>query len=159
MRTKHHCHVLFFVCLCVLNNLMAGASSSGARVVVKEAGSMELNGQYREQDPLAISSGFAATCKQMGWNTNDMWDRLTDKKTPWYEKEDGAYIYFNRGDGKWWIEGNRWCHAAKVIQYGTTDCYDMTREGDIVRLYYAKCTWRSSQLCRTGHIAAEGRIQ
>ncbi|MEP2829188.1 hypothetical protein [Parvibaculum sp.] len=63
------------------------------------------------------------------------------------------------GDGKWWIEGNRWCHAAKVIQYGTTDCYDMTREGDIVRLYYAKCTWRSSQLCRTGHIAAEGRIQ
>jgi hypothetical protein len=104
MRTKHHCHVLFFVCLCVLNNLMAGASSSGARVVVKEAGSMELNGQYREQDPLAISSGFAATCKQMGWNTNDMWDRLTDKKTPWYEKEDGAYIYFNRGDGKWWID-------------------------------------------------------
>ena len=63
------------------------------------------------------------------------------------------------GEGTWWIEGNRWCHSSKAIQYGTKDCYDMTREGDIVRLYYAPCTFRSSQLCRTGHIAAEGRIQ
>jgi hypothetical protein len=63
------------------------------------------------------------------------------------------------GDGTWWIEGNRWCHSSKAIQYGTKDCYDMTREGDIVRLYYAPCTFRSSQLCRTGHIAGEGRIQ
>ena len=63
------------------------------------------------------------------------------------------------GEGTWWIEGNRWCHSSKAIQYGTKDCYDMTREGDIVRLYYAPCTFRSSQLCRTGHIAGEGRIQ
>ena len=63
------------------------------------------------------------------------------------------------GEGTWWIEGNRWCHSSKAIQYGTRDCYDMTREGDIVRLYYAPCTWQSSQLCRSGHIAAEGRIE
>lgn len=63
------------------------------------------------------------------------------------------------GEGRWWIEGNRWCHASKAIQYGTKDCYDMTKEGNIVRLYYGPCTAQSSQLCKTGRIAAEGEIR
>lgn len=63
------------------------------------------------------------------------------------------------GDGTWWIEGNRWCHKSDEIQYGTTDCYDMTKEGSIVRLYYGPCTNMSSQLCKTGRIAAEGEIR
>ncbi|MDO8840170.1 MAG: hypothetical protein Q7V31_14720 [Parvibaculum sp.] len=63
------------------------------------------------------------------------------------------------GRGTWWIEGNQWCHSSSEIQYGTSDCYDMTMDGNIVRLYYAPCTGRSSQLCRTGRIAAEGEIR
>ncbi|MDP2124581.1 MAG: hypothetical protein Q8J92_09370 [Parvibaculum sp.] len=63
------------------------------------------------------------------------------------------------GRGTWWIEGNQWCHSSSEIQYGTSDCYDMTLDGNIVRLYYATCTGRSSQLCRTGRIAAEGEIR
>ncbi|MEQ8283221.1 MAG: hypothetical protein RIC04_09825 [Parvibaculum sp.] len=63
------------------------------------------------------------------------------------------------GRGTWWIEGNRWCHSSPEIQYGTRDCYDMTREGNIVRLYYAPCSGTSSQLCRSGRIAAEGEIR
>jgi len=63
------------------------------------------------------------------------------------------------GRGTWWIEGNRWCHSSAEIQYGTRDCYDMTRDGNIVRLYYAPCSGTSSQLCRSGRIAAEGEIR
>lgn len=63
------------------------------------------------------------------------------------------------GDGTWWIEGNRWCHRSEEIQYGTSDCYDMTKEGNIIRLYYGPCTGQSSQLCKTGRIAAEGEIK
>ncbi|MDP1628272.1 hypothetical protein [Parvibaculum sp.] len=64
-----------------------------------------------------------------------------------------------RGDGTWWIEGNRWCHRSEEIQYNTRDCYDMTKEGNVVRLYYGPCTAESSQLCKTGRIAAEGEIR
>ncbi len=35
----------------------------------------------------------------------------------------------------------------------------MTKEGSIVRLYYGPCTNMSSQLCKTGRIAAEGEIR
>lgn len=63
------------------------------------------------------------------------------------------------GTGRWWIEGNRWCHSSKEIQYATTDCYDMTKEGNVVRLYYGPCTRESSMLCKTGRIAAEGEIR
>lgn len=63
------------------------------------------------------------------------------------------------GNGQWWIEGNRWCHKSEEIQYNTTDCYDMTLEGNIVRLYYAPCTQKSSTLCKAGRLAAEGEIR
>lgn len=64
-----------------------------------------------------------------------------------------------RGTGQWWIEGNRWCHKSQEIQYNTTDCYDMTLEGNIVRLYYATCTQQSSTLCKSGRLAAEGEVR
>ena len=25
-------------------------------------------------------------------------------RRPWFEAESGAYIYWNRGDGNWWID-------------------------------------------------------
>lgn len=63
------------------------------------------------------------------------------------------------GDGTWWIEGNRWCHRSEEIQYGTRDCYDMTLEGNIVRLYFSTCTSQSSMLCKAGALAAQGEIR
>lgn len=63
------------------------------------------------------------------------------------------------GSGRWWIESNRWCHQSDVIAYGTKDCYDMTLDGSVVRLYYAPCTGESSALCKTGRIAAEGDVK
>ena len=62
------------------------------------------------------------------------------------------------GRGRWWIEGNAWCHAAKIINYGAEDCYIITSEGPIVRFYYEDCDIRSSSECRTGALAAEGTV-
>eukprot|EP00639_Heterosigma_akashiwo_P033979 CAMPEP_0194726286 /NCGR_PEP_ID=MMETSP0296-20130528/30484_1 /TAXON_ID=39354 /ORGANISM="Heterosigma akashiwo, Strain CCMP2393" /LENGTH=131 /DNA_ID=CAMNT_0039631185 /DNA_START=89 /DNA_END=484 /DNA_ORIENTATION=+ len=73
-------------------------------VKVSGAGSNELNGLYQMQDPLVIPSGFTKTCVKMRWNDEMMWDQLTNKRTPWFEKQDGAYIYYNRGDSRWWID-------------------------------------------------------
>jgi len=33
-----------------------------------------------------------------------MWKRLSNGKTTWWEMENESYIYYNRGDGKWWID-------------------------------------------------------
>lgn len=63
------------------------------------------------------------------------------------------------GSGRWWIDGNKWCHQSDIINYGTKDCYDITVDGPTVRLYYSKCGLESSQLCKTGRIAAEGEVK
>jgi hypothetical protein len=34
-----------------------------------------------------------------------MWQQLSNQVTPWWELENESYIYFNKGDGKWWIDG------------------------------------------------------
>lgn len=63
------------------------------------------------------------------------------------------------GDGKWWVEGNRWCHSSSALFYGARDCFDITQEGVIVRLYFGECTWQSSSLCRPGALAARGTVK
>ena len=61
-------------------------------------------GVYLPQAPSDIPVGFAKVCKKSFWNTEVMWEQLSDLRTPWYLKEDDAYIYFNKGDGKWWLD-------------------------------------------------------
>lgn len=62
--------------------------------------------------------------------------------------------------GRWWVEGNRWCHQSQAINYNTKDCYDMTIEsGSGLRLYYAPCTEDSSALCKSGRLAGTGRVR
>lgn len=64
----------------------------------------EVNGLYAERDPKVIPEGFARTCNEMGWDTKKMWLQLSDQLRPWYEKDNEAYIYWNKGDGKWWLD-------------------------------------------------------
>lgn len=61
--------------------------------------------------------------------------------------------------GRWWVEGNRWCHQSEAISYNTKDCYDITTDGPTVRLYYAPCTEDSSQLCKSGRLAGMGEVK
>lgn len=32
-----------------------------------------------------------------------MWERL-NRGAPWWEADNGSYIYLNRGDGRWWLD-------------------------------------------------------
>jgi hypothetical protein len=39
------------------------------------------------------------------FDPHTQWRRLSNGQTPWFEKADECYIYYNRGDGQWWIDG------------------------------------------------------
>jgi hypothetical protein len=77
------------------------------RVSVKKCGVENAIGHYDRQEPSVIPEKFSSVCRKARWNPESMWDQLTDGKCPWFLKDDGngAYIYYNRGDGKWWIDG------------------------------------------------------
>ncbi len=61
--------------------------------------------------------------------------------------------------GHWWVEGNRWCHQSEALNYNTKDCYDITMDGPVLRLYYAPCTVESSALCKSGRLAGTGEVK
>lgn len=64
-----------------------------------------------------------------------------------------------KGDGKWWVENNSLCLQAMVIDYGTINCYDMNQKQDgELDLYFAKCTERSSAICRPDRLGAQGHF-
>jgi len=71
---------------------------------VSNSGVVSVNAIYNEQDAKVIPVGFSLTCSEQGWDAEKMWLQLSDQKTPWYEAENGAYIYWNKGDGQWWID-------------------------------------------------------
>jgi hypothetical protein len=74
------------------------------KIRMSGAGVSCANGLYHRQDPSAIPVAFAKVCKKQLWDTEATWKQLTDMETPWYLKEDDGYIYYNRGDGKWWLD-------------------------------------------------------
>mmetsp|Transcript_35054 Transcript_35054/g.49021 ORF Transcript_35054/g.49021 Transcript_35054/m.49021 type:complete len:215 (+) Transcript_35054:132-776(+) len=72
---------------------------------VSKAGEVDVNGQYKAKDPKEVPSGFAATCNKMMWDPSSTWNELSDQKKLWFEAENGSYIYWNRSDGRWWMDG------------------------------------------------------
>ena len=73
-------------------------------VRVSSAGSALVNGAYAQRNAVIIPRGFAKVCEEMGWPTQPMWQKLSNMKTPWYEAENGAYIYWNQSDRQWWLD-------------------------------------------------------
>ena len=73
-------------------------------ITISGAGSVEVNGVYRQRNPAIIPDAFSSKCKEMSWNPAAMWEQLSDDRA-WFESENGSYIYHNVGDGKWWIDG------------------------------------------------------
>ena len=65
-------------------------------VSVKGSGETEVNVIFRPQDPLRIPAGFDRTCKRARWNTQDMWDQLSDGNSPWFEADNESYILESR---------------------------------------------------------------
>jgi len=65
----------------------------------------DLNGNYFPQSASKIPSSFAKVCHENSWKPVDMWTRLNGDSI-WYQHEaNDSYIYYNNGDGKWWIDG------------------------------------------------------
>ena len=80
------------------------ASAAMSKVSVDGAGLDVVNGLY-SIGPDSIPDGFAKTCVEMGWNSQEMWDKLYDTGTPWFKHDDNdSYIYRNKLDGRWWID-------------------------------------------------------
>lgn len=75
-----------------------------AQMSVVSSGEASVNQLYKERDPTVIPLGFSLTCATQQWDSEGMWLQLSDQKTPWFEAANGAYIYWNKGDGKWWID-------------------------------------------------------
>ena len=75
------------------------------KIRISGGGFHHCNGVYERRSPTIIPAGFDRTCRQMNWDTEQMWKQLSDQSRPWYEAENESYIYWNRGDGKFWIDG------------------------------------------------------
>lgn len=85
-----------------LSNIMPQAPQ---KISIQSAGFEHVNGVYDQKSPTLIPAGFDRTCRAMNWDTEQTWKQLSDQARPWYEAENESYVYWNRGDGKWWIDG------------------------------------------------------
>ncbi len=76
------------------------------QISVRHAGFHLVNGVYDVRPSTQIPSGFDKTCRAMNWDTEQMWNQLSDPNRSWYElEENGSYMYYNRGDSHWWMDG------------------------------------------------------
>jgi len=72
---------------------LSGASVRGA------------NALYVPRDPRRIPAGFARACaKAGGFAPRGLWDDLTNGVTPWFESPGGAFLYYRRGEGCWYVD-------------------------------------------------------
>jgi hypothetical protein len=71
---------------------------------VAGSGVESVNQVYKEKNPKHIPVGFSLTCAEMKWDSEQMWKRLSNQESPWYEADNGSYIYWNTNDGQWWID-------------------------------------------------------
>jgi len=74
------------------------------RVHVRSSSVNSVNAEYTARDPTIIPIGFSLTCAENQWDPEKMWLQVSDQKTPWFEAANGSYIYWNQGDGQWWID-------------------------------------------------------
>lgn len=92
-----------------------------SRVKVQASGVAAVNAVYQERDPKVVPVGFSLTCAENSWDPEEMWLQLSNQRTPWFEAENGSYIYWNRGDGQWWIDApdGRGLYVARAPETAT----------------------------------------
>ena len=76
-------------------------------IVVENAGEKDLNGKYNAKEASTIPKMFTAVCDQNGWPAKSTWKQLNGQGQ-WFKHEDDSnesYVYFNKSDKKWWIDG------------------------------------------------------
>ena len=98
-----------------LNEARSSGTSSGSKsnvvklIVSGSEGAPEIEGEYRPRNPTDIPGGFADVCAAQGWDVQSTWARLNglDPRTDtWFaHSENDSYVYHNKVDGRWWIDG------------------------------------------------------
>ena len=86
----------------------SGFKSNVTKVTVIGSSNPHVNGEYLPQDATIIPSGFAKVCQQHNWDTLQMWEKLngSSQADTWFaHTSNESYIYWNRSDGSWWIDG------------------------------------------------------
>ena len=64
-----------------------------------------VNGDYLPMSAESIPTGFASVCDAQGWVTKEMWEKLNGNSTWFAHSQNESYIYWNKGDQKWWVDG------------------------------------------------------
>ena len=83
----------------------SATGAGGARVEGRDAGEPDVNGEYKPRNAAEIPRGFAATCAASNWAPVATWHELSEAGRTWFESANGSYFYWNRGDGRWWLDG------------------------------------------------------
>jgi len=72
----------------------------------------EVDGTYVQRDgTVSVPVKFAEVCLQNGWDVAKTWSTLNGgAEGVWFAHEAGeeknpSYVYFNKNDGCWWIDG------------------------------------------------------
>ena len=91
---------------CLLSSIanVEALAMATKRILVRGAGEAAVNGVFTARSPKVVPAGFTRTCNEMGWPSDEMWVKLSDSTRVWYEHENESYIYWNRSDGRWWID-------------------------------------------------------
>ncbi|EKX48210.1 hypothetical protein GUITHDRAFT_68849 [Guillardia theta CCMP2712] len=76
-----------------------------ARVVIQQSGVAAVNGVYQRRPVASIPSAFKKVCDENNWDVSATWRRLADENKSWFEHDNGSYIYRNKQDDQWWIDG------------------------------------------------------
>ena len=102
--------VLAGVCIIAQASRARAAAAGGqeaarmeAPLKVEGAGVPEVVGTYEARRPDQVPEGFARTCREMGWDVQQTWAKLAMKDVPWYESENGSYVYLHV-ERQWWID-------------------------------------------------------
>jgi len=64
-----------------------------------------VNGDYFPKTAESIPTGFTSVCDAQGWSSNDMWNKLNGDSIWFAHSQNESYIYWNKEDQKWWIDG------------------------------------------------------
>ena len=85
-----------------------GANAAGvASVTITAANYPAVVGQYTPRSADEIPTGFGTVCEKNGWPSEQTWSKLNGgEHGRWFAHESNdSYIYYNAGDGMWWIDG------------------------------------------------------
>ncbi len=63
-----------------------------------------MNTEFQWTTAETIPPGFAKVCVKNGWDTSQMWSRLNGERRWLRSTTNDAYMYWNNGDGYWWID-------------------------------------------------------